>query len=60
MGNENVPIDNDNARIENLENEMLPYHNVNCMINHVKNDNTNECYISPNYNQHEGSRTPKW
>ena len=60
LGNENLPIDNDNARIENLENEMLPYHNVNCMINHVKNDNAQEPYISPNYNRHESSRTPKW
>ena len=44
LGNENIPIDNDNARIENLENEiledeMLPGHNVNCMIDHAKNDN---------------------
>ena len=45
LGNENLPIENDNARIENLENEkfedeMLLGHNVNCMIDHVKNDNT--------------------
>ena len=55
FGNENVPIDNDNARIENLEienleNGILPVHNVNCMIDHVKNDNAQEHYISPNYN----------
>ena len=35
LGNENVPIDNDNVGIENLENEnleneMLPDHNINC------------------------------
>ena len=44
LGNENVPIDNDNARIENLENEnleneMLLGHNVNCMIDHPEHDN---------------------
>ena len=65
LGNENVPINNDNAEIENLENEnleneMLLGHNVNCMIDHVENDNAHEPYISPNYNQHEGSRTLKW
>ena len=64
LGNENVPIDNDNVRIENLENknlgnEMLLGHNLNCMIDHVENDNVQEHYISPNYNQHEGPRTPK-
>ena len=58
LGNENVPIDNDNGRIENLENEnleneMLPDHNVNCTIDHVEHDNAHEPYISPNYNQHE-------
>ena len=70
MGNENIPIDNDNVGIENLENEnleneMLPGHNVNCIIDHTEHDNAQESnaqepYISPNYNQHEGSRTPKW
>ena len=30
------------------------------MIDHVKNDNAQKRYKSPNYNQHEGSRTPKW
>ena len=60
MGNENVPIDNNNVGIENLDNEMLPGHNVNCMIDHVKNDNAQECYISSNYNHNEISRTPKW
>ena len=44
---------------------MLPGHNVNCMIDHVEHDNSqepnaHEPYISPNYNQHEGSKTPKW
>ena len=44
LGNENVPIDNDNVGIENLdnenlENEMVLGHNVNCMIDHVKNGN---------------------
>ena len=37
---------------------MLLGHNVNHMIDHVKHDNAP--YISPNYNSHEGSRTPKW
>ena len=65
LGNENVPIDYGNVGIENLENEnlqneILPVHNVNCMIDHVENDNALERYISPNYNRHEGSRTPKW
>ena len=70
LGNENVPIENDNVEIENLENEnfeeeMLPVHNVNCIIDHVEHDNAHEpdaqeIYISPNYNRHEGSRTPKW
>ena len=65
MGTENVPIDKDNVGIENLENEnledeMLPGHNVNYMIDHAEHDNTQEPYISPNYNWHEGSRTPKW
>ena len=70
LGNVNVPIDNDNVRIENLENEnlenenlgneMLLGHNANCMIDHVEKDNAQEPYISPNYNRHEGSRTPKW
>ena len=64
LGNENVPIDNDNVKIENLdnenlENEMLPSHNLNCIIDHVQHDNAQEPYISPNYNEHEGSRTPK-
>ena len=58
--NENVPIDNNNVGIENLDNEMLPGHNVNCMIDHAKHDNAQEPYISPNYNQHEGCRTPIW
>ena len=39
---------------------MPPDHNVNCTIDHVKHDNAYEPYISPNYNWHEGSRTPKW
>ena len=70
LGNENVPIENDNAGIENLENEnfeekMLLGHNVNCIIDHAEHDNAQEPnaqepYISPNYNRHEGSRTPKW
>ena len=70
LGNENVPIENDNAGIENLENEnfedkMLPAHNPNCIIDHVAYDNAQEPnaqepYISLNYNQHEGSRIPKW
>ena len=70
MGNENVPIENDNAKIKNLENnffenEMLPSHNVNCIIDHVEHDNAQEPnaqepYISPNYNRHEGSKRPKW
>ena len=70
LGNENVPIENDNAEIENLENEnfeeeMQPSHNPNCIIDHVEDDNaqepnTQEPYISPNYNRHEGSKTPKW
>ena len=60
MGNENVPINNDNARIENLKNEILRVDNVNCMIDHVKNENAQESYISPNYNWHEGPRIPKW
>ena len=30
------------------------------MIDHVKNENAQECYISPNYNRPEGLRTPKW
>ena len=30
---------------------MLPSHNLNCII---------ELYVSPNYNRHEGSKTPKW
>ena len=65
LENENVSIDNDNVVIENLrneklENEMLPDHNVNCMMDHVKHDNAQEPYISPNYNQHEGSKTAKW
>ena len=60
-----MPIDNDNGGIENLENknlenEMLLDHNVNCMIDYVEHDNVHEPYISPNYNRHEGSRTPKW
>ena len=64
LGNENVSIDNDNTWIENLanknvENENLPVHNVNCMIDHVKNETAQEHCISPNYNQHEGPRTPK-
>ena len=59
LGNANVPIDNNNIGSENLENEMLIGHNVNCMIDHVKNDNAQEPYISPNYNRHEGSRTQK-
>ena len=55
LGNENVPIDNDNVGIENLEtenleDEILPGHNVNCMIDHAKHDNAQEPYISPNYN----------
>ena len=70
LGNENVPIENDNVEIENLENEnfedeMLPSHNRNCIIDHVEDDNAQEPnaqepYISPNYNRHEGSKTPKW
>ena len=65
LGNENVPIDNDNTGIEkleneNLENEILPGHNVNCMIDHAEHDNAQEPYISPNYNRHEGFKTPKW
>ena len=60
LGNENVPIDNDNGMNENLKNEMLPDHNVNCMTDHVEHDNAHEPYISRNYNQHEGSMTPKW
>ena len=65
LGNENVPIENDNAKIknvenENLENKNLLFHNENCMIDHVENDNAQECYISSNYNRHEGSKTPKW
>ena len=70
LGNENVPIENDIVGIENLENEkfedeMLLGHNVNCIINHAEHDNAQEPnaqepYISPNYNRHEGSRTPKW
>ena len=44
LGNENVPIENDNVGIENLENEnledeMLLGHNVNCMIDHAEHDN---------------------
>ena len=40
LGDENVPIDNDNVLIENLgnenlENEILLGHNVNCMIDHA-------------------------
>ena len=36
LWNENVPIENDNVRIENLDNEnledeMLPGNNVNCI-----------------------------
>ena len=54
LGNENVPIDNNNVEIENLENEnleneMLIGHNLNCMIDHVEHDNAQEPYISPNY-----------
>ena len=70
LGNETVLIENDNVRIknvknENLEDEMLPSHNVNCMIDHAEHDNApepnaQEPYISPNYNRHECSRTPKW
>ena len=41
------------------KNEILPGHNVKCMINHVEHDNAQEPYISRNYNPHEGSRTPK-
>ena len=60
LGNENVPIDNDNVGIENLENEnleneMLIGHNVNCMIDHAEHENAQkpnarEPYISLNYN----------
>ena len=44
---------------------MPPSHYPNCIIDHVEDDNAQEpnvqeSYISPNYNQHEGSRTPKW
>ena len=39
---------------------MLPSHNPNCIIDHVEDDNAQEPYISPNYNRHEGSKTPKW
>ena len=39
---------------------MLPNHNVNCTMDHVEHDNAQKPYISPNYNRHEGSRTPKW
>ena len=44
LKNENVPIDNDNVEIENIENENMedeirPGHNVNCMIDHVEHDN---------------------
>ena len=70
LGNENVSIENDNVKIENFENEnfedkMLPGHNVNCTIDHVEHDNAQEpnaqeLYISPNYNRHEGYKTPKW
>ena len=50
LENENVPNDNDNVGIENLENEILPGHNVNCMIDHDEHDNAHKPYISPNYN----------
>ena len=55
LGNENVPIDNDNGRIvnlenKNLENEILLDHIVNCTMDHVKHENAHEPYISPNYN----------
>ena len=65
LGNENVAIENDNAEIENVEienfeEEMPPSHNPNCIIDHVEDDNAQEPYISPNYNRHEGSKTPKW
>ena len=39
---------------------MVPGQNVNCMTDHAEHDNAQEPYISPNYNRHEGSRTPKW
>ena len=39
---------------------MLLGHNVNCIIDHAEHDNAQEPYIFPNYNRHEGSRTPKW
>ena len=70
LENENVPIENNNAEIDNFENEsfedeMLPSHNPNCIIDHVEHDNAQESnaqepYISPNYNRNEGSRTLKW
>ena len=60
LGNEDVPIQNDNVRIENFEDETLPSHNPNCIIDHVEDDNAQEPYISPNYNRHESSKTPKW
>ena len=42
--NENVPIENDNVGIENLENEnfedeMLLGHNAKCIIDHAKHGN---------------------
>ena len=36
LGIENVPIDNSNVKIENLQNENLIIHNMNVMIDHVK------------------------
>ena len=33
---------------------------MNSKIDNVENENAQESYISPNYNENEGHRIPKW